>query len=239
MSNIMAGRAAFYRTPLTLQPFWRRESDYCREALAGTFAAQAAKPDKPEELVCALSKIICDGQQPGMAYDIIGAVKKNAGPMIMRAVHIEFEYEHLDSRRAASIPFYVLAPASTMEAILPLATSGHHNPPLPEKSIGVLQATLEQQSRVQWRPAYNPVRPDFWLGDLCEDMIGMKSRSAPRPLAAGVFNRESCAFASTDRTLIERMLKVAEGFYPSPAATVHNADNDDDVKLNAPALVAG
>lgn len=237
MSNIVAGQAAFYRASLTLQPFWKRETDYCREALAGTFAAQAAKPDTSEKLVCALSKIICDGQNPGTAYDIIGAVRKNAGAMVMRAVHIEYEYEHLQSRRAASIPFYVLAPATTMEIILPLATSGHHNPPLPEKSIGILQAALEQQSRIERRPAYNPVRPDFWLGDLCEDKIGMKSRSAPRPLAAGVFNRENCAFASTDKDLVERMLKVSREFYPAPAAD-HNAVNDDEVKLNAPALAA-
>ena len=44
MSSIMAGQTALYRAPLTLQPFWKRETDYCREALAGTFAAQAAKP---------------------------------------------------------------------------------------------------------------------------------------------------------------------------------------------------
>ena len=236
MSSIMAGQTALYRAPLTLQPFWKRETDYCREALAGTFAAQAAKPGKPEELIRALSKIICDGQQPGAAYDIVGAMNKNAGPMMTRAVHIEFEYDYLDSRRAASIPFYVLAPATTMEAILPLATSGHHNPPLPEKSIGVLQATLEQQSRVQWRPAYNPVRPDFWLGDLCENIIGMKSRSAPSPLAAGVFSRESCAFASPDKVLIERMLQVSQEFYPSPA--IVTTANNDDVRLNAPTLAA-
>lgn len=237
MSSIMAGQPALYRAPLTLQPFWKRETDYCREALAGTFASQAAKPGKPEELVRALSKIICDGQKPAMAYDIVGAIKNKAGAMAMRAVHIEFEYEHLDSRRAASIPFYVLAPVSTMEVILPLATSGHHNPPLPEKAIGVLQATLEHQSRADRRPAYNPVRPDFWLGDLCENMIGMKTRSAPSPLAAGVFNRESCAFASPDKALIERMLTVTQEFYPAPAMA-QNAVNDD-ARLNAPTLAVG
>lgn len=225
MSEILPARGVTAaRTAIQLQPFWKRENAYAPHALAGTFASNAIQPDTADKLVCVLSKLICDGQNARRAYDILEAMKKYPGPMTTRIVQVEFEYEYNGARRANGIPFHVLAPASVMETILPAHTSGPKARPLPEKEIGLLQAALERATRPETRPSYTPVFPEFWLGDLCEKEIGLSSRVAPRILAAGVFDRESGAFASTDEDLIKRMHAVCEEFYPTPVIKPCAAD---------------
>ena len=212
------------RTAVQLQPFWKREDRYAPEALAGTFAAKAIHPDAADKLVCALSKLICDGQLPGAAYGIHNALKKHSGPLSVRTVQVEYEYEGLGARRANAVLFHVLAPASVMDKILPAHTTGPKARPLPVHEIGVLQAALEKASSPELRPSYNHVTPEFWLGDLCEKQIGLSSsRLAPRILAAGVFDRENAAFASPDEDLIKRMHAVCEEFYPTPKVKTSEA----------------
>ncbi len=221
-----------FRSPMRLQPFWERQSSYAPEALAGQFAAKAVHPEKPEQLVRALSRLICDGQNAGTAYDILGSMRKHAGPMAIREVRVEFEYDYLSARRAASIPFYVLAPASTIESVVPEHTAGFHNPPLKQSDVGPLQQTIERMSLPEKRPAYNPVRSEFWIGDLCEKAIGLYNGSLPKNLAAGLFERESGAFVSTDKNLITLMWLVAEEIYPTPKAP----SEENTVAVKAPVV---
>ena len=216
--NMPAHGTAAVRPKVDLQPFWKREDRYAPEALAGTFASKAIYPDSADKLVCALSKLICDGQSAGAAYGIINALKKHGGPLSVRSVQVEFEYDRLGARRANGVLFHVLAPASVMEKILPEHTAGPKARPLPVNEIGALQAALEKSSLPESRPTYNPVTPEFWLGDICERQLGLSSRVAPRILAAGVFDREHAAFASPDEDLIKRMHAVCEEFYPTPKA---------------------
>lgn len=207
---------------IQLQPFWKCTDHYGRKALAGTFAAQARVQETADKFVIALSKLICDGQDAGAAYGIVGAFHKNPGPFTMRTMQMEFEYDHLSSRRAASIAFYVAAPASRINSILPVETSGLHNPPLPESKISQLQRVMEHLSRPENCPPYHAVNSSFWLGDLCGREAGLPARrSLHTPLAAGLFERENGAFISTDKALMVEIQKLAEQFYPHV-----RADND-------------